>query len=171
MLLMAWQVTTHTPVISGGYGPVEPEIDIDIENDLDIPNLENPIDDIDLGDGQSIKRPGASPVVAELDPDQLCSGEGDLVSHPSDCSKYISCQPGTGGETWIINIRHCSPGTVFDSSISQCNFRRNVPRCITGQYIKIPTSDRKISFTSFYQFSYLSSILMDVIFQNDMLGL
>ena len=131
MLVMNWQPTTHKPVISGGYGPAEPEIDIDIENDLDLPNLENPIDDIDLGDGQSVQRPGVSPVVVELDPEELCSGaSSDLVPHPQDCSKYISCQPGGG--KWILNIRDCSPGTVFDTLNNQCNFRANVPRCQTG---------------------------------------
>ena len=133
MLVMNWQATTHRPVISGGYGPAEPEIDIDIENDLNLPNIENPIDDIDLGDGQSVNRPGVSPVIAEIDPEELCSGasqSSDLVAHPTDCSKYISCQPGGG--KWLLNIRDCSPGTVFDTQIYQCKFRRNVPRCQTG---------------------------------------
>ena len=67
MLVMTWQPTTHRPVISGGYGPAEPEIDIDLGS------LENPIDDIDLGDGQSVQRPGVSPVTSELDLEDLCS--------------------------------------------------------------------------------------------------
>ena len=49
---------------SGGYGPIEeeiPEIDIDIETDIDIPNLENPIDDIDLGNGTGVHRPDEKP--------------------------------------------------------------------------------------------------------------
>ena len=125
MLVMTWQPTTHRPVISGGYGPAEPEIDIDLGS------LENPIDDIDLGDGQSVQRPGVSPVTSEIDLAELCSqSSSDLVAHPSDCSKYISCQPGGG--KWILNIRDCSPGTVFDTQTNQCNFRQNVPRCQTG---------------------------------------
>ena len=125
MLVMTWQPTTHRPVISGGYGPAEPEIDIDLGS------LENPIDDIDLGDGQSVQRPGVSPVTSELDLEELCSqASSDLVPHPSNCSKYISCQPGGG--KWILNIRDCSPGTVFDTQTNQCNFRQNVPRCQTG---------------------------------------
>ena len=46
----------------GGYGvqpeePTKPEIDIDIENDLNLGDPDNPIDDIDLGDGQIVNRP------------------------------------------------------------------------------------------------------------------
>ena len=133
MLVMNWQATTHRPVISGGYGPAEQEIDIDIENDLDLPNLENPIDDIDLGDGQSVQRPGVSPVSSELDLAELCSQSPlDLVAHPVHCSQYIQCQPAGRG-TWITNIKDCSPGTVFDTQTSQCDFRQNVPRCQTGK--------------------------------------
>jgi hypothetical protein len=126
MLVMTWQQpTTHRPVISGGYGPAEPEIDIDLGS------LENPIDDIDLGDGQSVQRPGVSPVISEIDLAELCSqASSDLVPHPTDCSKYISCQPR--GDKWILNIRDCSPGTVFDTQNNQCNFRQNVPRCQAG---------------------------------------
>jgi hypothetical protein len=65
---------------------------------------------LDLGDGQSVQ----SQVTSEIDLAELCSqASSDLVPHPSDCSKYISCQPGGG--KWILNIRDCSPGTVFDT--------------------------------------------------------
>merc|ERR1712013_603045 len=53
MQVMTWTPTTQRP--SAGYGPAE--IDIDIETDLDLPTLENPIDDIDLAGGQSVHRP------------------------------------------------------------------------------------------------------------------
>ena len=124
MQVMTWTpTTTHRP--SAGYGPAE--IDIDIETDLDLPTLENPIDDIDLAGGQSVHRPGA-----RSDLSQLCSqSSSGLVSHPEHCSQYISCQQGQGGE-WLANIQDCSPGTVWDNSLQRCNFRRNVPRCNKG---------------------------------------
>ena len=47
---------SRSPFIGYGPGPDPPkpeiDIDIDIENDLNIPDLENPNEDIDLGDGQ-----------------------------------------------------------------------------------------------------------------------
>jgi len=129
--------TTHSPVSSGGYGPAEPQIDIEIENDLDLPSLESPIDDIDLAGGQSIHRPGVSAVTSEQDLAQLCSQAAtDLVPHPSDCARYLSCQPGTQGG-WIVTVRDCSPGTVFDTQINSCNYREAVPRCSTGRRARV----------------------------------
>ena len=124
------QVMTPPPATSspqtGGYGPPEPEIDIDIENDLNIPDLENPIDDIDLGDGQSIQRPDGRRI------SELCSESNTgLLAHASDCSKYLACQPGPNS-SWMLTTRSCSPGTVFDSTTGQCDFRRNVKSCQEG---------------------------------------
>ena len=128
MQVMTWTPTTQRP--SAGYGPAE--IDIDIETDLDLPTLENPIDDIDLAGGQSVHRPGA-----RSDLSQLCSqSSSGLVSHPEHCSQYISCQQGQGGE-WLVNIQDCSPGTVWDDTQHRCDFRRNVPRCNTGKIFTI----------------------------------
>ena len=49
-------MTSRSPFSGYGPGPDPPkpeiDIDIDIENDLNIPDLENPNEDIDLGDGQ-----------------------------------------------------------------------------------------------------------------------
>jgi hypothetical protein len=138
MLVMTWAPTTHSPVISGGYGPAEPEIDIEIENDLNLPSLENPIDDIDLAGGQSIHRPGLSAVTSELDLAQLCSQAAtDMVPHPTDCARYLSCQPGRQGGEWIVTVRDCSPGTVFDTQINSCNFREAVPRCNSGRRARV----------------------------------
>ena len=103
MVVMGPQTTTHRPL--GGYGPPEEEKqeipDIFLEEDLNIPNLENPIEDVDLGDGTMVFRPETAPVVAELDSDSLCStatSTSYLVANPEQCSTYFSCQsagPGT----------------------------------------------------------------------------
>jgi hypothetical protein len=47
----------------------------------------------------------------------------------------VGCQPGGG--KWILNIRDCSPGTVFDTQTNQCNFRQNVPRCHEGRRARV----------------------------------
>ena len=101
MKVMTWTPTTHRPASSAGYGPAEPEIDIDIENDLDLPNLENPIDDIDLAGGQSVHRPGGRSDEQYLA--QLCSqSSSGLVAHPTHCEQYISCQQGGQGMQYFI---------------------------------------------------------------------
>ena len=140
----------------GGYGPqepeepVKPEIDIDIENDLNLGDPDNPIDDIDLGDGQIINRPEnvikkkQSPSrfqhqrdAEEPDMVSLCSKArrrgADTAPHPRHCDKFVACQPGTRAGSWIATVRDCSPGTVFDERINRCNFRENVPRCGKGE--------------------------------------
>ena len=127
-----------------GYGPPEEEeIDIELpDNDLNIPNQENPIDDIDLADGQVVSRPDVAAVEAEQETDvgrdfmRLCSDAADrgtdVAPHPQDCDKFILCQRGDRSGTWIATVRDCSPGTVFDQEINQCNFRDKVARCQTG---------------------------------------
>ena len=84
-----------------GYGPPpeppkpEIDIDIDIDNDLNIPDLENPIDDIDLGNGQIVTRPETAAATAEDDNDagdqfdsfvRMCSDaaarQSDMAPHP-----------------------------------------------------------------------------------------
>ena len=55
------------------------------------------------------------------------------TAHPEDCSKFISCQRGAGGEGWLTTVRECSPGLVWDTDTNQCNYRQKVARCQTGQ--------------------------------------
>ena len=72
-------------------------------------------------------------MTSEQDLAQLCSQAGtDMLAHPTDCAQYLSCQPGMQGGEWIVTVRDCSPGTVFDTQINSCNFREAVPRCNTG---------------------------------------
>ena len=102
MVVMGPQTTTHRPL--GGYGPPEEEKqeipDIFLEEDLNIPNLENPIEDVDLGDGTMVFRPETAPVLVELDSDSLCStatSTSYLVANPEQCSTYFSCQSAGPG--------------------------------------------------------------------------
>ena len=62
MVVMNPTTTTRAPF--SGYGPVL-DIDLNIENDLNIPDPENPINDIDLAGGQVVNRPEFAAVTAE----------------------------------------------------------------------------------------------------------
>jgi len=134
MVVMGPQTTTHRPL--GGYGPPEEEKqeipDIFLEEDLNIPNLENPIEDVDLGDGTMVFRPETAPVVVEVDSDSLCStatSTSYLVANPEQCSTYFSCQSAGPGK-WIANKKTCSSGTVFNPLVSACDYPQNVAgRC------------------------------------------
>lgn len=46
-----------------------------------------------------------------------------LLAHPNDCKKFLQCNHGT---TYIMD---CGPGTVFNPSISVCDWPHNVPGC------------------------------------------
>ena len=145
MEVMGPQTTTHRP--SGGYGPQQPEKqeipDIFLEEDLDIPNQENPIEDVDLGDGQMIFRPDTAAVEAEVDEETLCSSATStsyLVENPTDCSRYFSCQSAGPGR-WIANPKRCAQGTVFGPGQApggKCDFAENVSgRCHSGRGMEI----------------------------------
>ena len=140
--------TTHRPPVSN-YGPGPIDIDLNIESDLNIPDLENPIDDIDIGEGQVVNRPEVAASTAEVEPGsaflELCSAaalkSSDMAAHPEDCSKFLSCQRGGEGG-WLATVRECSHGTVWDPAINQCNYRQNVPSCqagASGQSVRIST--------------------------------
>ena len=161
-----------SPVISG-YGPAL-DIDLDIENDLNIPDLDNPIDDIDLGNGQVVNRPELAAATADLEeedePDTafvaLCEAallrSEEEVAHPADCTKFLSCQHGlleSSGARVLVTVRDCSPGTVWDTETNRCNHRNNVPRCQTGQQIKY-----------LKKFSNFFLVILDVIDDNPQVG-
>ena len=44
-----------------------------------------------------------------------------LVPHPSDCSKFVSCQ-WLGGMKYKPNVMSCPPTTLFDGGLMICNF-------------------------------------------------
>merc|ERR1719510_416914 len=51
-----------------------------------------------------------------------------LVPHPTDCTKFYSCQRnGWGG--WIANLMDCPTTTGFDSNLMICNYISALPRC------------------------------------------
>ena len=95
---------SRSPFIGYGPGPDPPkpeiDIDIDIENDLNIPDLENPNEDIDLGDGQvscDWWRTGhVTTVIGQVvnrpqDLVRLCDNAArkgsDAAAHPTDCER------------------------------------------------------------------------------------
>ena len=56
-----------------------------------------------------------------------------LVPHPTDCTKFYSCQSLGVGRGWIANLMDCPPTTGFDTQLRICNFIRSLPRCNDGQ--------------------------------------
>ncbi|XP_053597438.1 uncharacterized protein LOC103578371 isoform X2 [Microplitis demolitor] len=46
-----------------------------------------------------------------------------LLKHPTDCGKFLQCDHGS---TFIMD---CGPGTVFNPSVSVCDWPYNVPGC------------------------------------------
>ncbi|XP_057337127.1 uncharacterized protein LOC130675448 isoform X3 [Microplitis mediator] len=46
-----------------------------------------------------------------------------ILKHPTDCGKFLQCDHGS---TFIMD---CGPGTVFNPSISVCDWPYNVPGC------------------------------------------
>ena len=119
----------HRPF--GGYGPppepvkteIGPEI---VDNNL---NIENPLAAIDQGDGQLVTNPNN--LVSKCE--EAAARSRDTAAHPSDCGKFVSCQAGARSGSWIATVRACSPGTVWDEEIGDCNFRENVPGCQQGK--------------------------------------
>ena len=64
---------------------------------------------------------------------KICAGVAKhpqryLVPHPTDCTKFYSCQrQGWGG--WIANPMDCPVTTGFDKSLMICNYINSLPRC------------------------------------------
>ncbi|XP_048513315.1 uncharacterized protein LOC105690556 isoform X5 [Athalia rosae] len=52
-------------------------------------------------------------------------GYNGLVRHPSDCNKFLQCGDGN------MQVMDCTPGTVFNPSLSVCDFPYNVEACGT----------------------------------------
>merc|ERR1719458_1018505 len=51
-----------------------------------------------------------------------------LVPHPTDCTKFYSCQKlGWGG--WKANLMDCPMTTGFDTALKVCNYAASLPRC------------------------------------------
>ena len=86
-LVYLLNLTSRSPFSGYGPGPDPPkpeiDIDIDIENDLNIPDLENPNEDIDLGDGQVVNRPQDLVRIC----DNAARKGSDAAAHPTDCER------------------------------------------------------------------------------------
>jgi len=57
----------------------------------------------------------------------ICKYEG-LCPDPTDCGNFYECtKDQTGG--WVMHLRHCGPGTVFNPATQGCDWPFNVPGC------------------------------------------
>ena len=87
LVLTEFDYYIRSPFSGYGPGPDPPkpeiDIDIDIENDLNIPDLENPNEDIDLGDGQVVNRPQDLVRIC----DNAARKGSDAAAHPTDCER------------------------------------------------------------------------------------
>ena len=74
--------------------------------------------------------PNIFTVFLSLVDNKICAGVAKhpqryLVPHPTDCTKFYSCQrQGSGG--WIANLMDCPVTTGFDKSLMIC---KSLPRC------------------------------------------
>lgn len=58
-----------------------------------------------------------------------------LVPHPTDCTKFFSCQSlggRRGHQGWKAHLMDCPPTTGFDTNLRICNYLRSLPRCNDG---------------------------------------
>jgi len=64
-----------------------------------------------------------------VQPDEKCKHEG-INDHedPKDCIHFYICTVKADG-TWDAQLEECGAGTVFNPSISGCDFPANVPGC------------------------------------------
>ena len=54
-----------------------------------------------------------------------------LRPHPSDCGKFIMCQP-LGGGRYLPQVMLCAPGTYYDRRLTTCNHRCYQKQSING---------------------------------------
>ena len=52
-----------------------------------------------------------------------------LVPHPSDCTKFYSCQNLGWRGGWIAHLMDCPATTGFDTKLRICNYIKALPRC------------------------------------------
>lgn len=80
---------------------------------------------------------------------KICAGVAKnpqryLVPHPTDCTKFYSCQRnGWGG--WIANLMDCPITTGFDRTLMICNYINKLPRCQDDMSAKYAKSDQSLS--------------------------
>ena len=55
-----------------------------------------------------------------------------LVPHPSDCTKFYSCQNLGWRGGWIAHLMDCPATTGFDKKLRICNYIKALPRCSKG---------------------------------------
>ena len=135
-----FQSNIFRPSLSG-YGPgrqsVKPEIDIEIENDLNTGSPDRPGQDTDHTAHVSHHQSGDTGDTGDQDMVRICSAAArrgsDTAPHPRSCDQFLLCQASPRSGAWIATVRKCGGGTVFDERINQCNFRDKVPRCNKGE--------------------------------------
>jgi len=52
-----------------------------------------------------------------------------LVPHPTDCTKFFSCQSLGHNRGWIAHLMDCPATTGFDTKLRICNYIKSLPRC------------------------------------------
>ena len=52
-----------------------------------------------------------------------------LVPHPTDCTKFFSCQSLGQNRGWIAHLMDCPATTGFDTKLRICNYIKSLPRC------------------------------------------
>lgn len=75
----------------------------------------------------------------------VCNDEG-FYPHPIRCDKFYRCVNNNNG----FNVYHfdCPPGTIFDPSITTCNYPESVypaRDCTTGEAVTVSTTSSNIS--------------------------
>merc|ERR1711981_1171211 len=56
-----------------------------------------------------------------------------LVPHPTDCTKFYSCQNLGWRGGWIAHLMDCPATTGFDTKLRICNYIKALPRCSKKQ--------------------------------------
>ena len=64
-----------------------------------------------------------------------------LVPHPSDCTKFYSCQNLGRRGGWIAHLMDCPATTRFDEKLRICNNIKGLPRYSKGNRIQQQKKD------------------------------
>ena len=75
--------------------------------------------------------------IISLADDEICSQVAEkpqkyLVPHPTDCTKFYSCQNLGWRGGWIAHLMDCPATTGFDTKLRICNYIKALPRCSKG---------------------------------------
>ena len=101
-------------------------------------NTEHVLVDTIVSQNISFARTSNAYVVNVISADnQICAEVAEnpqnyLVPHPSDCTKFYSCQSLGEDQGWVAHLMDCPESTGFDVNLRICNFIQSLPRCQSG---------------------------------------